>query len=205
MDSPDAPALYTERLAPPASVHLVSLVLGGIVLLGVTPFTSPVLAALIGLLVAAASSAALVLSSPVVAVIRGGDPADGGAPDEPRLRAGGAVIPVGALGAAEVVDADGLQRLMRTDADARAHVCHRGWMSGAVRVPVTDPRDATPYWLVCTRRPAQLVAALGRRESQLESRRESWTLRRRTRSTRADRCPRRPAGCGGAPGSTWRT
>jgi hypothetical protein len=164
VDTADTPALYTERLAPPASVHLISLVVGGIVLLGVTPFTTPVLAAVVGLLVAAVCSAVLVLTSPVVAVVRGGDAADGGAPGEARLRAGGAVIPVGALGAAEVVDADGLQRLMRAEADARAHVCHRAWVRGAVRVAVTDPRDSTPYWLVCTRRPAQLVAALGRRE-----------------------------------------
>ena len=29
-----------------------------------------------------------------------------------------------------------------------------------VRVPLTDPADPTPYWLVSTRHPARLVAAL---------------------------------------------
>jgi hypothetical protein len=31
-----------------------------------------------------------------------------------------------------------------------------------VRIEVTDPHDSTPYWIVSTRHPDALVAALGR-------------------------------------------
>jgi hypothetical protein len=44
--------------------------------------------------------------------------------------------------------------------DGRAYLCLRGWISPVVRVELDDPDDPTPYWLVSTRRPAQLVAAL---------------------------------------------
>lgn len=44
--------------------------------------------------------------------------------------------------------------------DARAWLVIRGWVDPVVRVGITDPEDSTPYWLVSTRRPAELVAAL---------------------------------------------
>ena len=103
----DTPTLYTERLAPPPSAHLVSLLLGAFGFLAVTPFSSVAVAATVGVVLAVAASVIVVLTSPVVAVVRGGDPADGGSPDAPRLRAGGAVIPLAALGEPEVLDADG--------------------------------------------------------------------------------------------------
>jgi len=45
--------------------------------------------------------------------------------------------------------------------DARAYTLFRGGVKAVVRVENTDPDDPTPYWLVATRRPAELVAALG--------------------------------------------
>jgi len=44
--------------------------------------------------------------------------------------------------------------------DARAYLCLRGWIAAGVRVPVLDPRDPAPYWLVSSRRPAELAEAL---------------------------------------------
>jgi hypothetical protein len=44
--------------------------------------------------------------------------------------------------------------------DARAYLLIRGWIPGVVRVDLDDPSDPTPYWLVSTRRPRRLVAAL---------------------------------------------
>lgn len=159
--APSTP-LFTERLAPPLGWHVLSLLLGTGAFLALTPLTAQALAVLAGLVVAALVSALLVMGSPVVSVAPEQGTADGGAPGALRLRAGRAVIPVEALGTAEVLDADELRTALGPDADVRAHVCHRAWVPGAVRLAVTDPRDATPYWLVCSRRPAQLVAALGR-------------------------------------------
>ncbi|HEY4151721.1 MAG TPA: DUF3093 domain-containing protein [Pseudolysinimonas sp.] len=47
-----------------------------------------------------------------------------------------------------------------TQLDARAWLLLRGWIPGLVKVKLDDPSDPTPYWLVSTRHPAQLAAAL---------------------------------------------
>lgn len=44
--------------------------------------------------------------------------------------------------------------------DARAWLVIRGWVDPVVKIAITDPDDHTPYWLVSTRRPDELVAAL---------------------------------------------
>ncbi|MEO6115095.1 MAG: DUF3093 domain-containing protein [Pseudolysinimonas sp.] len=47
-----------------------------------------------------------------------------------------------------------------TQLDARAWLLIRGWIPGLVKVQLDDPSDPTPYWLVSTRHPEQLTAAL---------------------------------------------
>ena len=44
--------------------------------------------------------------------------------------------------------------------DARAWLLIRGWVSPVVRIVIEDPADPTPYWLVSTRHPDRLIAAL---------------------------------------------
>lgn len=44
--------------------------------------------------------------------------------------------------------------------DARAWLVIRGWVKPVVKVMVIDPEDTTPYWLVSTRKPDELIAAL---------------------------------------------
>lgn len=44
--------------------------------------------------------------------------------------------------------------------DARAWILLRAWVPDLVRIEITDTRDATPYWLVSTRRPEQLARAI---------------------------------------------
>lgn len=44
--------------------------------------------------------------------------------------------------------------------DARAWLLVRGWIPGVVRVELADPEDPTPYWVVSSRRPDELAAAL---------------------------------------------
>jgi hypothetical protein len=36
----------------------------------------------------------------------------------------------------------------------------RGWVDPVVRVTLEDPDDPTPYWLISTRRPEELVRVL---------------------------------------------
>jgi hypothetical protein len=76
------------------------------------------------------------------------------------LEAGRARIPVSLLGPPVALDRADSRRLAGMDADARAHLVLRPYVPRAVRVPVVDPADPTPYWLVSTRRPDALVSAL---------------------------------------------
>lgn len=76
------------------------------------------------------------------------------------LRAGRARIPVGYLGVAEALDAESTRLLAGREADARAYLLIRPYLRQGVRVDIADPADPAPYWLLSTRRPARLVAAL---------------------------------------------
>jgi Protein of unknown function (DUF3093) len=44
--------------------------------------------------------------------------------------------------------------------DARAWLMIRGWIDPVVRVELDDPNDPVPYWLISTRHPDELVAAI---------------------------------------------
>ena len=76
------------------------------------------------------------------------------------LTAGRARIPVSLLGEPEPLDAEAARLLAGRYADARAYLLLRPYVRPAVRVEVTDPADPVPYWLVSTRHPDRLVAAL---------------------------------------------
>lgn len=80
--------------------------------------------------------------------------------DDGHLLAGPARIPVHLLGEAEALDAAGTRRVHGVDADARAFLLTRPYLKRSVRVAVLDPEDPAPYWLVSTRHPDRLVAAL---------------------------------------------
>ena len=76
------------------------------------------------------------------------------------LTAGRARIDVAHLGPAQVLDAAATRLVAGREADARAYLLIRPYLSRAVRVDIVDPRDPTPYWLVATRHPEQLAASL---------------------------------------------
>jgi len=76
------------------------------------------------------------------------------------FRAGRARIGVEHLGSAEALDAEETRRTAGREADARAYLLLRPYVSRAVRVEITDPGDPTPYWLVSSRHPDSLATAL---------------------------------------------
>ncbi len=76
------------------------------------------------------------------------------------LVAGEARIPVSALGAAEVLDAEEARAWRTYKADPRAFMLMRGCVPRAVRIEVTDPADPTPYVYLSSREPEALAAAL---------------------------------------------
>ena len=76
------------------------------------------------------------------------------------LTAGPARIPVAQLGEVAPLDAESTRLLAGREADARAYLLLRPYLRGSVRVDVVDPADPTPYWLLATRHPDRLAAAL---------------------------------------------
>lgn len=106
------------------------------------------LALVVAALALAAGVALLVRTTPHVRVT--GD----------ELHAGAAHVPLALLREPRALTGPDLRHALGPGLDARAHVCLRGWIRSAVRVELADPQDPTPYWIVSTRRPDELVAAL---------------------------------------------
>lgn len=76
------------------------------------------------------------------------------------LRAGRARIEAGYLGAVESLDPEAARRAAGMEADARAYLVLRPYLKRAVRVRIDDPADPAPYWLLSTRHPDRLAAAI---------------------------------------------
>jgi hypothetical protein len=145
--SPAAP-LFRERLLPGAGALAAAVGAGLLVLIILLPVARTAAFAA-GALVAAAGVVWLVAGAPVVAVHDG------------ELWAGRAHVPVALLGDPEVLATrEQVSEELGARLDARAHVLLRSWVPTAVRVPLEDPADPTPYWLITTRRPEELAAAL---------------------------------------------
>ncbi|WP_341924939.1 DUF3093 domain-containing protein [Nocardioides psychrotolerans] len=76
------------------------------------------------------------------------------------LRAGRASIDARHLGVAVALDAEATRRTAGRDADVRAFLLLRPYLKRSVKIALHDPADPTPYWLLSTRHPERLVAAL---------------------------------------------
>jgi hypothetical protein len=77
------------------------------------------------------------------------------------FRADRALLPGRWIGRVAALDREQAFRARTDRADGRAHLVLRTWSTGlAVVVEVTDPDDPHPYWLVSSRRPVALAAAV---------------------------------------------
>lgn len=76
------------------------------------------------------------------------------------LQVPGARIPLTHIGGITPLEREQTRRLRGPLAEPRAYVATRPWLQRSVRVQVEDPEDDTPYWLVGTRDPQALSAAL---------------------------------------------
>ncbi|MEU5319767.1 DUF3093 domain-containing protein [Streptomyces sp. NPDC021056] len=141
-------APYEERLTAPRSWWLISFLVGVSFALILLPFgTLPLLGGLVGG-TAVAAVAASSYGSLRIRVVGG------------SLIAGEAKIPVTALGAAEVLDAEEARAWRTYKADTRAFLLLRAYIPTALRVEVTDPEDPTPYLYLSTREPERLAEAI---------------------------------------------
>lgn len=145
MDDPS----YEERLFPPASWWLVG---AGFV---ATVWWIFVLATP-GWVAGLAGAAALI----AVAILLAWYGSIRLAVGDGELRAGRAHISLALCGEVQTLDAGQTRRAGGAEADARAFLLSRPYIATAVRVAIDDPRDPVPYWLLSTRHPERLAAAV---------------------------------------------
>lgn len=81
--------------------------------------------------------------------------------DDNGLHAGGQTLPPSAIGEIRRLDSQQTRRMLGPGADRTAHMVARGYVAESVAVRTPDLPDC-PYWLVSSRRPADLVTALAR-------------------------------------------
>ena len=148
-----AHVLHEERLHAPLSWWLLAGLFSLAVAWSFVLATPPWFAGMCGLVALALVGGGLwSFGSVRVAVVT----ADGDA----RLVAGRAGLPLQHAGSPQALDRTQARRRMGVDADARAFLMTRPYLHRALLVPVEDARDPTPYWLVGSRSPEQLAAAL---------------------------------------------
>jgi hypothetical protein len=145
---------YRERLHVPLAWWLLAvptvLILGATLYAGLTgPWPVIIMAGL-----AAGCAAFLIAMSLATVEIRDGE-----------LRAGNAVLPLTAVSEVICLDEKQTMRLRGPRADPAARLYSRPYLKESVYLavdPASPAGSATPYWLIGTRHPAELAAAVER-------------------------------------------
>jgi hypothetical protein len=138
---------YRERLWPAPWLFIATALVIPASLLVFLPINTTV-----GVIVAIALYAAcvilLILGGPVIEVT------------DTVFKAGRATLPLSIAGTVEAFTGDeaSLERGQRLD--ARTWLLIRGWISPVVKIEINDEKDAAPYWIVSTRHPDAVVAAI---------------------------------------------
>jgi Protein of unknown function (DUF3093) len=142
---------YRERLAVPASWWLLGIpvigLLGGELWAGFGGWAGAVIFA-----VFAAGLIAVLVAWGIARI----EVSDG------RLSAGRSVLPLGYVTEVVTLDERQAAAMRGPQADPAAHLMIRSFLKQAVYIAVQDPAGQVPYWLVGTRRPAELAAAIER-------------------------------------------
>ncbi|WP_426515070.1 DUF3093 domain-containing protein [Diaminobutyricibacter sp. McL0618] len=139
--------LYRERLwaAPWLYISTALVIPASIIVFAPINMTAGIITAIV---LYGGCVAMLIASSPVIRVT------------DSDLFAGRASIPLTLVGEPTGYGPDAAQLERGQRLDARAWLLIRGWVKPVVKVPVLDPQDPAPYWLISTRSPDQLVRAL---------------------------------------------
>jgi hypothetical protein len=142
---------YRERLNVPAGWWVLAVVcvvlLGTEVWAGLGGFIPVLTYAVLALIV----GAVLVNWSTAVIEVTGG-----------TLRAARATLPLNKVEEVVALNEEEAARLRGPRADPAAHLLLRPYLKRAVYIAVADPADGVPYWLLATRRPEDLAAAIQR-------------------------------------------
>lgn len=146
---------YTERLRAPAALWLLGLV--SALIFASTAwagFSVPVAIASYAV-ICGGCAATLLVWGHVRIEVSGGE-----------LRAGAAVLPLALAGEVAALDEAQTRALRGPRADPRAFLLSRPYLKLAVYVEVSGEHQGRPYWLIGTRRPAELAAAIERSRPQ---------------------------------------
>lgn len=138
---------YRERLWPGPWIFVSTALIMPAFLLVFLPINQT-----IGIIVAVAAYAVIValllLSTPAIEITA------------TELVAGRARLPLAVVGDIEGFTKEAAQLERGQRLDARAWLQIRGWVDPVVRVEVDDAADPTPYWLLSTRHPEAVIAAI---------------------------------------------
>jgi len=140
--------LYRERLRVPVLWWVLAVLFAVSLLLAFGFYLGPVWGigvALLGLLIAGSG---FVSGAALIEV------------DEDAIRVGRAVIEHEYVASCRALDGPATRARSGVDADARAHLVLRPYVSTSVEIELDDPADPVPYWLVSSRRPEAFAAAV---------------------------------------------
>lgn len=84
-----------------------------------------------------------------------------GSPEGTLDLKGRAHLPLAAISRTVSVPASARSAAMGRQLDPEAYVAQRTWVKTMVLIVLDDPDDPTPYWLISSRHPDRLMAALG--------------------------------------------
>jgi hypothetical protein len=141
--------VYHERLRPPASWWLGGLVAVGLLGTGLIAGFSWQLAGVVYGLLGGGWAAGMLIWGRISIDICDGE-----------LRAGAAALPLAAVGEVAALDETQTRALRGPRADPAAFLLIRPYLPRAVYVEVNHAAHGRPYWLLGTRRPAELAAAI---------------------------------------------
>ena len=143
---------YRERLAVPTAWWILAvpviLLLGGY---AIYANLSGLIVVIVYVVFTVGYVAALLAWGSAVIEVSGG-----------QLRAAGGVLPLGQVTAVQVLDEKQAAAMRGPRADPAAHMLIRPFLKEAVYLEIEDPAEEVPYWLIGTRRPAELASVIER-------------------------------------------
>lgn len=127
---------------------VVALAFVGTFVVAIAVIVQPAVGIGVAVVAAAGVAAFLVGTAPVTSV------------DGAVVTVNGARLEAPYIGEVRTLNRDEARSRLGPGADARAHLVYRSYAEDAVEIDIADPADPHPYWLVSTRNPERLAAAI---------------------------------------------
>ena len=144
---PTEPILYQERVRPNIGTFVAVCALLPAVALVSEPFDIRI-GVVVGSLLVLAIWSGLFFLAPVIKV------------GKTTLTVGKASIPRTLLGKIDVIEKDQIFLERGPRLDPAAYKVFQGTVKTALKIAIKDSDDPTPYWMISTRKPAQLATVL---------------------------------------------